>query len=63
MVSGSGLWGFVSVGLDGVLKIDVFLSILEGKVLLSFGVKIVSSVVGEWRMLNGDMKSGKVKEL
>ena len=62
-VSSGGPRGSVSAGSDGAPKIDVSPSTSEGKVLLSPGVKTASSVAGERRIPNGEVKSGKAKEL
>ena len=62
-VSSGGPRGSVSAGSNGAPKIDVSPSTSEGKVLLSPGVKTASSVAGERRIPNGEVKSGKAKEL
>ena len=62
-VSSGGPRGSVSAGSDGTPKIDVSPSTSAGKVLLSPSVKPASSVAGERRIPNGDVKSGKAKEL
>ena len=62
-VSSGGPRGSVSAGPDGAPKVDVSPSTSDGKVPLSSGVKPASSVAGERRIPNGDVKSGKAKEL
>lgn len=61
-LSSDGPRGSVSAGSDGAPKMDISPSTVQGKVSLSAGVKTVTSVAGERRIPNGDVKGGKAKD-
>lgn len=61
-LSSDGPRGSISAGSDGAPKMDVTPSTGVGKVLVSASVEPVSSIAGERRIPNGDVKGSKAKE-
>ena len=61
-LSSDGPRGSVSAGADGAPKMDVSPSTVQGKAPLSAGVKPATSVAGERRIPNGEVKGSKTKD-